>query len=142
MREPSCYTTTFGSSPASYLVGAPLSGRLSDRIVVQWRRARGGVWYPEDRLRAAISGALFFVPLSMLLTGFITEYIGGPIGLTLVFMCLFVNGFGVGFQRHRPLRVMWWITELFQLELVLSPAAAYVVDVLHSRSAEAVAANK
>ncbi|KAF9444153.1 MFS general substrate transporter [Macrolepiota fuliginosa MF-IS2] len=103
------------------IIGAPLSGRLSDRIVVKWRRSRGGVWYPEDRLRAATSGLLYFLPLSMLLSGLIINYVGGPLGLALVFVCLFANGFG--------------------LELVLSPAAAYVVDVLHSRSAEAVAAN-
>jgi hypothetical protein len=77
------------------LVGAPVSGYLSDRIVIRYREARGGVWYPEDRLRATLSGALFLVPLSMILSGLITEYVRGPIGLCLVFICFFVNGLGV-----------------------------------------------
>ncbi|KAF5349557.1 hypothetical protein D9756_008805 [Leucocoprinus leucothites] len=103
------------------IIGAPISGWMSDRIVVRHRKARGGVWYPEDRLRATLSGALFLVPLSMVFSGLFNAYIDGPIGLALVFVCLFVNGLG--------------------LELILGPSAAYVVDVLHSRSAEAIAAN-
>lgn len=59
------------------------------------QRSRGGVWYPEDRLRAALSGALVIIPLSMVLSGIVTEYIDGPIGLTLNLVCFFLNGFGV-----------------------------------------------
>ncbi|KXN87031.1 putative transporter AQR1 [Leucoagaricus sp. SymC.cos] len=103
------------------MIGAPISGRISDRIVVQYRKARRGVWYPEDRLRATLSGALVFVPFSMVFSGLTARYIEGPIGLGLVFVCLFINGLG--------------------LELVLGPSATYIVDVLHSRSAEAIAAN-
>jgi len=103
------------------IFGAPFSGRLSDRIVVQSRRSRGGTWYPEDRLRAALGGALVLVPLTMILSGIITEYVEGPIGLVLDLACFFLNGFG--------------------LQMVLGPAAAYLVDVLHSRSTEAVAVN-
>ncbi|KAJ3566595.1 hypothetical protein NP233_g6898 [Leucocoprinus birnbaumii] len=103
------------------MIGAPISGRLSDSIVIRRRKARGGVWYPEDRLRATLIGAAFLVPLSMVFTGIFNEYVEGPVGLALVFFCLFINGFG--------------------LELVLGPSAAYIVDVLHSRSSEGIAAN-
>ncbi|KXN87018.1 putative transporter AQR1 [Leucoagaricus sp. SymC.cos] len=103
------------------MVGAPVAGRISDRIVSSWKRKRRGVWYPEDRLRATFSGGLIFVPLSVLGCGLVTQYVEGPIGLTLNLMLLFMNGLGV--------------------DLVLSPSASYVVDVMHSRSAEAMACN-
>ncbi|KAF8875624.1 MFS general substrate transporter [Infundibulicybe gibba] len=103
------------------MIGAPLAGRISDKIVVKWRQRRGGVWYPEDRLRATLIGAMFLVPLSVLFSGLLSQFVGGKIGLILNLFCLFVNGIGV--------------------DMVLSPSAAYVVDVMHSRSAEAMAAN-
>jgi len=104
------------------MVGAPVAGRISDRIVEKWRAKRGGEWYPEDRLRAIfISGAMLLVPMSVFLSGLITQYIDGPLGLTLNLLCLFTNGMGV--------------------DMALSPSAAYVVDVMHSRSAESMAAN-
>jgi hypothetical protein len=61
------------------------------------------------------------VPLSVGASGLITTYVGGPIGLSLNLLCLFVNGMGVDF--------------------VLSPIASYNVDIMHSRSAEATAAS-
>jgi MFS family permease len=79
-----------------YLVGAPLAGRISDKVVIKWRERRGGVWYPEDRLRATMSGALFLVPLSVLCSGLLTQFVDGKIGLILNLMCLFMNGVGVG----------------------------------------------
>ncbi|KAF9009717.1 major facilitator superfamily domain-containing protein [Cyathus striatus] len=103
------------------MIGAPLAGRISDKIVTRWREKRGGVWYPEDRLRATLSGALFFVPVSVLVSGLLTEYVHGKLGLVLNLFCLFLNGIGV--------------------DIVLSPSAAYNVDLMHSRSAEAMAAN-
>ncbi|EGN96468.1 hypothetical protein SERLA73DRAFT_112755 [Serpula lacrymans var. lacrymans S7.3] len=77
------------------LIGAPLTGRLSDKIVKAWKVRRKGEWVPEDRLRAAWVGALYLAPLSVLFSGLITTYIGGPIGLTLNMICLFMNGLGV-----------------------------------------------
>ncbi|EAU80827.1 hypothetical protein CC1G_04937 [Coprinopsis cinerea okayama7 len=53
------------------MLGAPIAGRISDHLVVKWRSKRG-MWYPEDRLRAALPGALFLVPLSVLFAGFLT----------------------------------------------------------------------
>ncbi|KAF8162628.1 MFS DHA1 amino acid exporter [Crassisporium funariophilum] len=77
------------------MIGAPLAGRLSDIIVVRYRKKRGGIWYPEDRLRATLSGALIFVPLSVLISGLLTEYVPGKLGLILNLICLFANGIGV-----------------------------------------------
>jgi len=102
------------------LLGAPIAGRISDKTVKKWRAQRG-TWYPEDRLRATISGALIYVPLSVLLFGIFTKYVEGKVGIALCLACLFMNGIGVDF--------------------VLSPSAAYNVDILHSRSAEVMAAN-
>lgn len=103
-------------------VGAPLAGRLSDYIVVRYRRQRGGVWYPEDRLRAALY-ALPLVPTSMLITGLSVTYISDKIwGLTVFLVCLFVNGVGV--------------------DIMLTPPTTYIVDVMQKRSAEGTAANK
>ncbi|KAJ7209671.1 MFS general substrate transporter [Mycena pura] len=101
------------------IIGAPLSGMLSDWTLIKWRKRRGGVWVPEDRLRAAIFGAATLVPLSVILCGLITHFIPGPPGLVLNLVCFFFNGLGV--------------------DLVLSPLAAYLVDVVHARSAEIMA---
>ncbi|KAF9043987.1 major facilitator superfamily domain-containing protein [Panaeolus papilionaceus] len=103
------------------MIGAPLAGRYSDYLVVKYRKARGGEWYPEDRLRGTLIGGFVMVPLSVLCAGIVTHFIPGKLGLTLNLICLFINGLGVDF--------------------VLSPSAAYFVDLLHSRSAEAMAAN-
>lgn len=76
------------------LVGALTVGRYSDKLVVQWRAKRGGKWYPEDRLRAAIPGALVITPLSVLLSGLFITYVPGKLGVTLNLLCLFLNGIG------------------------------------------------
>jgi len=103
------------------MIGASVAGRFSDRIVVYYRKKRDGVWYPEDRLRAALPGALVLVPFFMLISGLLTEYVPGTLGLVLNLVCLFVNGLGI--------------------DSVLIPSAAYVVDLMHSRSSEALAVN-
>jgi len=100
-------------------LGAPIAGRISDRVVVRWRERRGGRWVPEDRLRAALFGALVLLPLSVLLSGIFTHYVPGTTGLMLNMVCLFVSGIGA--------------------DVVLTPIAAYNVDILQGRSAEAFA---
>jgi len=79
----------------AFTVGAPLAGRISDKIVVKCRKERGGEWYPEDRLKGTLFGAGVMVPLSVLGCGVLTTYVPGKIGLALNLVCLFVNGFGV-----------------------------------------------
>lgn len=61
------------------------------------------------------------VPLSIGVSGLLTAYVGGSIGLLLNLLCLFVNGMGVVF--------------------VLNPIGSYNVDVVHTQSAEITAAN-
>ncbi|KAK0463404.1 MFS general substrate transporter [Armillaria novae-zelandiae] len=103
-------------------VGAPLAGYLSDRAVIISRKKYGAdSWKPEERLRAALIGTLIPVPLSVLLSGLITQYVDGTLGLVLNLLCFFVNGVGV--------------------DMALTPATAYAVDVMHSRSAEIMAAS-
>ncbi|KAF9255721.1 MFS general substrate transporter [Marasmius fiardii PR-910] len=102
------------------LVGAPLAGWISDQFLKRMLKKRGGVWCPEDRLIPAMIGAVI-APLSVVGVGITTHYVPGPLGLTLTLICLFFNGFGV--------------------DVVLSPSSAYLVDIMHSRSAESVAAN-
>ena len=77
-------------------VGAPLAGRLSDKVVAHYRKARGGEWYPEDRLRiTTVIGSLFLAPFSVLMSGILTKYVPGRVGLVANLVCLFVNGLGV-----------------------------------------------
>lgn len=98
-------------------IGAPLSGWISDLVIVRWKRKRGGIWYPEDRLRATLFGT--FLPLAVVLSAVITKYVPGSVGLALNLVCLFFTGVAV--------------------DIVLTPCGAYVVDILHSRSAESAA---
>ncbi|KAF7362156.1 MFS general substrate transporter [Mycena venus] len=103
------------------LIGAPLAGMLSDRIVIKWRKRRGGDWVPEDRLRGALFGGATLVPLSIVFCGLITHFVPGPLGLSLNLFCFFLNGLGV--------------------DLVLGPCFAYLVDVVHSQSSQILAAS-
>ena len=75
-------------------VGAPLTGVLSDRIVVKWRKRRGGKWVPEDRLRACLPGAMVFVPVSMVGLALALRLVDGTPGLILCLVCFFINGLG------------------------------------------------
>lgn len=124
-------------------VGAPIAGHLSDKYIRTWK-AKRGFWYPEDRLRASLIGALILVPLSVLGSGLLTQYVGGPIGLTLNLLCLFINGLGVG----HTVAIDWFLSFSLtffnrrKVDLVLGPSAAYIMDILQSRSAEAMASNK
>ncbi|KAG9318091.1 major facilitator superfamily domain-containing protein [Chiua virens] len=105
---------------AGNFLGAPFAGRFSDNAVLQAREKRKGVYYPEDRLRAAWLGSLVLSPLSVTLAGFTTTYIDGTVGLVINLICLFANGVGV--------------------DMVLTPIGTYTVDIMPSRSAEVMAA--
>ncbi|KDR82154.1 hypothetical protein GALMADRAFT_135516 [Galerina marginata CBS 339.88] len=103
------------------MIGATIVGRISDRTVINWRKKRGGVWYPEDRLRAALIPFAIIVPIPLIIYGLVNQFVDGTLGLVICLVCLFINGVGV--------------------EMGFGPCAAYLVDVMHSRSAEALAAN-
>ncbi|KAI6027198.1 major facilitator superfamily domain-containing protein [Pisolithus marmoratus] len=102
------------------ILGAHISGRLSDVLVKKWRAKRNGVWCPEDRLRGVNIGALYLTPLSVSIAGLVMAYVDGPLGLTTTLICLFTNGVGV--------------------DMVLTPNGSYIVDLMGTRSAEAMAA--
>jgi hypothetical protein len=76
-------------------VGAPIAGRISDRVIVRWREKRNGCLVPEDRLRAALPGALIFLPIPVLMSGVFTHYVSGTLGLVLNMLCFFISGIGV-----------------------------------------------
>ncbi|KAF8521415.1 major facilitator superfamily domain-containing protein [Hysterangium stoloniferum] len=101
------------------IVGATLSGRLADSAIINGRTRRHGKWLPEDRLMATIPAALILLPVSLIGFAYTTSYIPGQVGLGIVLLCLFVNGMAV--------------------DMVLSPAATYFVDVLQTQSAEVMA---
>ncbi|KJA19694.1 hypothetical protein HYPSUDRAFT_856658 [Hypholoma sublateritium FD-334 SS-4] len=103
------------------MAGAIMIGPISDRMVIQWRAKRGGVWYPEDRLRAAILPLLIVIPGSILVLGLASKYLEGTLGLVVTLICLFFNGMGV--------------------DMTFGPLSAYLVDVIQSSSAESLAAN-
>ena len=79
-------------------MGAIIIGRISDHTVIKWRKKRRGVWYPEDRLRAALIPFAIFVPLSVLGFGLVNRFVDGTLGLVLSLVCLFFNGVGVSGQ--------------------------------------------
>ncbi|KAF5325444.1 hypothetical protein D9619_010047 [Psilocybe cf. subviscida] len=85
------------------VLGAQIVGRVSDRTVIQWRERRKGIWYPEDRLRAALIPFALVAPIPLLVYGLVNH--------------------GVG------------------VEMCFGPCAAYLVDVMHTRSAESLGAN-
>lgn len=76
-------------------MGAPIAGRISDRILVKAKEQRGGEWVPEDRLPAALVGAGILVPFGMLFFGLVTTFASAKIGSVLILAVLFMNGIGV-----------------------------------------------
>ena len=76
-------------------------GRISDQTVIKWRRKRKGLWYPEDRLRAAITPFAIIIPLSVLTFGLVNTFVDGNLGLGLSLVCLFSTGAGVSFEQTK-----------------------------------------
>ena len=66
--------------------------------MIKWRKNRKGIWYPEDRLRAAIIPFAVLVPLSVLCFGLVNKFVDGNMGLALSLICVFFNGGGVSGQ--------------------------------------------
>ena len=78
-----------------FVGGAQIVGRISDYTVIRWRKKRGGVWYPEDRLRASLIPFAVVVPIPLIAFGVINQYVDGRPGLIGCLICLFFNGLGV-----------------------------------------------
>jgi len=106
----------FLPSGVGNMVGALLAGWLSDYYIIKGERSRGGVWVPEDRLRAVIPAIAIFTPLSVLGYGLTTEFVRGKPGVLLNCFWLFLNGVGVA--------------------NVIGPCNVYGVDIFMTRNAE------
>jgi len=104
------------------MVGALLAGWLSDYYVIKGERSRGGIWVPEDRLKAVIPGVAIFTPLSVLGYGLTTEFVRGRIGIFLNIFWLFLNGIGVANAS--------------------GPCNVYGVDIFMTRNAEVSAVTR
>ncbi|KAI5475495.1 hypothetical protein MNV49_001309, partial [Pseudohyphozyma bogoriensis] len=100
-------------------VAAQFTGRYADFTLRRWLKKRGGVYIPEDRLRASIVGGALFFPGSVIALGWVIEKSSGPAGLAGCVVLLFVNGVA--------------------LMIVLTPSNTYLI--MHSQSAEVIAAN-
>lgn len=85
---------------------------MADRAVVYWRKKRGGVWVPEDRLRACLWGAAVFVPMSVLLAGLTTAFVPGTPGIVFNLIWLFMNGIGVRIVPFCAVLVTYRIWEI------------------------------
>lgn len=113
-------------------------------VIIRSRRKRGGLWYPEDRLKATLFG--IFLPITIILSGVITKYVPGPVGLVGNLVCLFFTGVAVSQSDSISLPLCshptYFFLNFIQVDIVLTPCGAYVVDILHSRSAESAAVIK
>jgi hypothetical protein len=76
-------------------VGAAVAGRLSDHVIIKWRKLRMGKWVPEDRLRAALLATGVLIPVPILASGVVTKYVPGTLGMGINLACLFITGVGV-----------------------------------------------
>jgi len=106
----------FSSVGTGNILGAAVAGRMSDQVIIKWRKRRLGKWVPEDRLRAGLFAAGVMTPISALLAGITTQYVPGSVGLVINFICLFINGAGT--------------------DMILTAIASYLVDLLPKQSAE------
>ncbi|KAF8521615.1 major facilitator superfamily domain-containing protein [Hysterangium stoloniferum] len=119
MNTPALIGACFLPAGLGNIAGAIISGRLADMAVVRGRHRHQDKWNPEDRLLAAIPGALFVTPCALITFGFTVVFIPGKLGLTISLVCLFFHGMGV--------------------DMILAPSSTYLVDILHTQSAEVMA---
>ena len=68
-------------------------------MIKKWRKKRAGKWVAEDRLRAALLGAIW-IPISTGLFGIANVCIEGKTGLAVCLVCLFINGIGVSCAEY------------------------------------------
>ncbi|KAF8521417.1 major facilitator superfamily domain-containing protein [Hysterangium stoloniferum] len=116
MDTPALIGACFIPSGLGNIAGAVVSGRLADIAIIRGRNRRQGKWNPEDRLLAAMPGALFLVPCALIVFAISVTFISGKIGLTICLICLFINGMGV--------------------DMIIAPSSTYLVDLFRSQGAE------
>ena len=98
-----------------------LTGVHADWELRRWKAKRGGIWVPEDRLRATLISGGTALPLSVVFLGWVMDKWDGKVGLAMTVFGLFWNGVALMF--------------------VLTAANTYLVDVMQARSAETIAVN-
>jgi len=98
---------------------AQIAGKYADYTLKRWKAKRKGVYIAEDRLRAAIEGGCFVLPLCIIALGWTVEKASGKGGIAACVLLLFFDGVGLMF--------------------VLTPTNTYCVDVMQHRSAEVIA---
>ena len=90
------------------LVGSTSAGRLSDYMVISWRKRRG-FWCPEDRLRATTFGGVVLAPMSIIGSGIVTQFCDATTGMMVLnFFCLFLNGVGVSLSAILQLFLFYY----------------------------------
>ncbi|KAF7353869.1 Major facilitator superfamily transporter protein [Mycena venus] len=102
-----------------YITGTFMGGRWADHTVKKWIVIRGGVRFPEDRLRSCLPFMGVVIPGCMLVYGWSIEKEAGGIPLPIIVM--FLQG----------------VAQLF----CFPSLNTYCLDVMQSRSAEVVAGN-
>ena len=86
-------------------VGSPLSGWISDRIVINFKQ-KCGYWYPEDQLRICLY-SFFLPPLIVLASVFITTYLPTRSGLVLNLVFLFIDGIDVRLSSFQWIQLIY-----------------------------------
>lgn len=121
---------------AGNILGSKLIGPWSDRTVNKWIEKRDGERIPEDRLRCALTGSGLILPVSILVTGAMMQYVTGAAGLALSLVFLFVSGVGLMFVLT-PVNVR--CATLAGFTAADPTTQTYCVDVMQDRSAEVIA---
>lgn len=107
--HPSLFSCAPGLTPYLACVGlgnavaAQFTGRYADWTLRRWLRIRGGVYVPEDRLRAALWGGGTLLPLSVVALGWVLDRASGKGGLAASVVLLFLDGMGLMVRSSRQL---------------------------------------
>jgi MFS family permease len=81
------------SPGVGFLLGSIVGGSLSDRSVRRYKKKRGGVRLPEDRLNGSLLMILIILPVSTILYGWSVEKEFGGLGLPIAGS--FIQGFAL-----------------------------------------------
>jgi hypothetical protein len=100
-----------------YISGALLGGRWADYTVSRWTARSGGVFHPEDRLRACLLWMGVISPACMVIYGWCVEMEAGGV----------------------PVPVIAMAGESFAQLICIPSLNAYTIDVLEGRNAEGTA---
>jgi len=102
-------------------VGSPLSGWMSDRIMINSKQ-KCGYWYPEDRLRTCLY-SFFLPPFIVLASGFITTYLPTRTGFVLNLIFLFINDIGVRLSSFQWIQLIYLTFQRIRAILFVAPTS-------------------